>query len=302
MRRRPIVRRWLLRGVYSLVAIGLAAGAVARPFLGQVEAGPDPSPAARRAVNSEPNTAVSPEASTAVAKAKAEIAGLRSGHPGVDVSVAAYNTVTGVTFSDGSENGITSASVAKLDILLSTLLRATRLGRTLSTSERRLSVPMITASNNAAAQALFTSIGGMSTLRDANATFELTDTTLDGHGRWGLTTTSATDQVRLLRQLVEEEALDQQSRDYAVGLMKDVEGDQAWGVSAAADEGTAVALKNGWLNVRADGGRWAVNSVGIVTVNGKQVLLAVLTCHHKSLSAGTDFVEDLATTAARAVA
>lgn len=298
MRRRLIVRRWLLRGVYSIVAVGLAAGVVARPFLGRVQAGSDPS----LAVNSEPNTAESPEASTAVGKAKAEIAALRSGHPGVDVSVAAYNTVTGVTFSDGLENGITSASVAKLDILLSALLQATRQGRTLSASERRLSVPMITASDNAAAQALFTSIGGMRTLRDANNAFELTETKLDGHGRWGLTTTSATDQIRLLRQLVEEEALDQQSRDYAVGLMKDVERDQAWGVSAAADEGTAVALKNGWLNVRADGGRWAVNSVGIVTVNGKRVLLAVLTCHHKSLSAGTDFVEDLATTAARAVA
>ena len=57
--------------------------------------------------------------------------------------------------------------------------------------------------------------------------------------------------------------------------MADVEADQRWGVSAAADKDTDVDNKNGWLSIddsngpgETDDGRWAVTSVGIIRVHG----------------------------------
>ena len=66
--------------------------------------------------------------------------------------------------------------------------------------------------------------------------------------------------------------------------MRNVEPDQRWGVGAAADKGTDFANKNGWLSIddsngpgETDDGLWAVTSLGVLTVGGDQVLMAVLT-------------------------
>ncbi len=56
------------------------------------------------------------------------------------------------------------------------------------------------------------------------------------------------------------------------------------GVSAAA-EGTSWALKNGWLP-RSTTGLWVVNSIGRVTVDGADRLVAVLSDGTASLAEG----------------
>ena len=73
------------------------------------------------------------------------------------------------------------------------------------------------------------------------------------------------------------------------------------GISAAADPGALTGLKNGWLPVDDDGGRWIVSSVGMTTVAHDPVLLAVLTEHQPSEEAGIALVEALARPAAQAV-
>ena len=75
----------------------------------------------------------------------------------------------------------------------------------------------------------------------------LTYTTLPTDYLWGFTATSAEDYVVLLRNLVRPGPLDAASRRYALTLMRSVESDQRWGVSAAADPGTTIAIKDGWL-------------------------------------------------------
>ena len=92
---------------------------------------------------------------------------------------------------------------------------------------------------------------------------------------WGLTTTTAADQVRLLEHLVEPNGvLSDASRAYTLQLMEHVVRYEVWGVSTAISPGTTVALKNGWLPWR---GRWAVNSIGWVDGAGRDYLIAVLT-------------------------
>jgi hypothetical protein len=118
---------------------------------------------------------------------------------------------------------------------------------------------------------------------------------------WCLTTTSAHDYVVLLRNLTgAEPPLSEAARSYALGLLRDVETDQTWGAPAAADPGTTVAVKNGWLGVD-DGGRWAVSSDGLITVDGDLIAISVLTQHNDDEQSGTTLVESLAKIAADAV-
>ena len=74
-------------------------------------------------------------------------------------------------------------------------------------------------------------------------------------------------------------------------LMGDVESDQQWGISAAADRNAASQLKNGWLNIDRDNGLWAVNSAGITTSGGHKVLLVVLSQHQPDFRTGVNRVE-----------
>ena len=65
--------------------------------------------------------------------------------------------------------------------------------------------------------------------------------------------------------------LNASSQAYALGLMRNVEADQRWGVGSRGRPGTTFANKNGWLDIDDDGGPVAANSVGVLTVGGHQV-------------------------------
>jgi hypothetical protein len=79
--------------------------------------------------------------------------------------------------------------------------------------------------------------------------------------------------------------------------MGQVEADQNWGISAAADG--HYALKNGWLP-RPDG-TWTVNSIGGALDHGHLLLIAVLSDHDWSETAGITLTENLAKAAAMAI-
>ncbi|MBW8793173.1 MAG: hypothetical protein JF597_06160, partial [Streptomyces sp.] len=107
---------------------------------------------------------------------------------------------------------------------------------------------------------------------------------------WGLTQTTAADQLTLLQQVFGDDSeLSEASRSYLQGLMGRIEADQHWGVSAAAD-GSGWALKNGWLP-RSTTGLWDVNSIGRVTVNGHAYLVAVLSKGNSTQAKGISLVE-----------
>lgn len=84
--------------------------------------------------------------------------------------------------------------------------------------------------------------------------------------------------------------------------MTHVEDDQRWGVTAAEDSSPTTALKNGWLALDSDDGNWVINTVGITTVHGDPVLIAVLTDHQATQQSGIRLAEALSQVAARAVA
>lgn len=183
-----------------------------------------------------------------------------------------------------------TASIVKVDILATLLLQAQDADRQLTATEKAYATKMIQNSDNDSATALWHSIGTADGLDAANKRFGLTQTTGGDGELWGLTQTTAADQLVLLQQVFGDDSkLNEVSREYVQGLMKTIESDQHWGVSAAAD-GSAWALKNGWLE-RSTTSLWDVNSIGRVTVDGDDYLVAVLSNGSASEEAGISLVE-----------
>ena len=214
---------------------------------------------------------------------------------GARVSVGVLDLASGesATFGEGSFD---TASVVKVDILAALLLRAQDEGRELTPTERADAAAMIEHSDNASASRLWRAIGAAAGLDAANERFGPTDTEGGDGMLWGLTRTTAADRLRLLRQVFGEESeLDAASRSYVRTLMGRIAQGQNWGVWAAAD-GSGWALKNGWLP-RTATGLWDVNSVGRVTSQGRELLVAVLSDGHTTQARGISVVEAAAVAA-----
>lgn len=205
------------------------------------------------------------------------------------VSVAVLDMESGRSAVHGT-GAFDTASIVKVDILAALLLQAQDAGRQLTAPEKAYATAMIENSDNASATALWNSIGGAAGLDAANLRFGLTGTRGGDGALWGLTRTTAADQLTLLRQIFGTSSkLSGASRTYVQGLMGQIAAGQGWGVSAAAD-GSAWALKNGWLP-RTATGLWDVNSIGRVTSGGHDYLVAVLSDGNGTRAEGIALVE-----------
>ncbi|MBC2903459.1 serine hydrolase [Streptomyces cupreus] len=208
---------------------------------------------------------------------------------GAEVSVAVLDVDSGesATYGDGSFD---TASIVKVDILATLLLRAQDEGRALTSTEKAYATAMIENSDNASTSALWETIGRAEGLAAANERFGLRSTEGGDGMLWGLTQTTAEDQLTLLQQVFgDDSALSKASRTYLQGLMARIAVDQRWGVSAAAD-GSKWALKNGWLP-RSTTGLWDINSIGRVTVDGRDYLVAALSNGNATKAEGVSLVE-----------
>lgn len=215
------------------------------------------------------------------------------------MSVAVLDLDSGDDATYG-ESAFDTASIVKVDILATLLLQAQDADRRLTAAEKTYATAMIENSDNDSASALWRIIGKAQGLDAANERFGLTDTAGGDDMLWGLTQTTAADQLTLLQQVFGDDSeLSEASRTYLRGLMGQIAVDQRWGVSAAAD-GSSWALKNGWL-ARSTTGLWDINSIGRVTVDGHDCLVAVLSNGNATQTAGITLVEQVARTAVSAL-
>jgi hypothetical protein len=218
--------------------------------------------------------------------------------------VAVEDLSDGTTESYNIDDDYVTASIVKLDILSTLLYDDQRDGTSPSSEQASLITSMIENSDNDAALALFNDEGGASAIMAANKVFGLTDTEVD-ESAFGDTTTTASDQVRLLRQVfTSNSVLTAANRSYIQNLMAHVESDQRWGVSAAADDPSSSAsdymLKNGWLP-RSATNLWEINSIGEVEHDGREYLVAVLSRNNESMDSGVDVIQTVAKEAVDAV-
>ncbi|CAM5258493.1 Serine hydrolase OS=Streptomyces tendae OX=1932 GN=GUR47_35560 PE=4 SV=1 [Streptomyces tendae] len=144
-----------------------------------------------------------------------------------------------------------------------------------------------------------TRIGSAPGLDAANERLGLSQTQ-GGEGTvWGITQTTAEDQIRLLQSVFGDKSpLSEASRAYIQDLMRHVVGSQSWGASAAADSG-ATALKNGWLK-RTQTKKWDVNSIGRIQHEGHVYLMAVLLNGCSTQEVGISIVEQASRASATA--
>jgi beta-lactamase class A len=221
------------------------------------------------------------------------------GQSGGDVAVAVDDLSTGQTAAYEPSTEFVTASIVKVDILATLLYQLQQAGQSLSPAEQYQATTMIENSDNDSASDLYADVGGSQAIDAANQVFGLTQTTVGTDGYWGLTTTTAADQIQLLRTVFTTPSpLSLASQNYIQGLMSQVESDQQWGIPAAADPGTPFLVKNGWL---PNPTLWEINSIGEVVHDGQQLLIAVLSADNASEQAGISLVETVATTAAGAV-
>jgi beta-lactamase family protein len=210
------------------------------------------------------------------------------------LTAAVFDERNGVTSLYRPEVAEDTASIMKVDILATLLSEAQAQDRALTPEEQELSVEMIEESDDDDAQDLWDAEGGAAAVDRLDAAAGLTDTDPDQAGYWGLSTTTAADQVQLLKAVAyPNSVLTNASRSYELSLMKDVDPDQAWGISAGVSPRATVAIKNGWLPL--DAGGWQMNSIGFVKGDGRDYLVAVLSNGNASEAQGIDTIERLST-------
>jgi Beta-lactamase enzyme family len=233
--------------------------------------------------------------------------------------VALFNKVTGRTYllSGGPDTQYT-ASIVKADIMGLWLRRyQSRPGTipgNMPYSITYLLQNMITMSDNVAATSLFYFSGGCTTLTLFNMLIPTRHTQVGcetpTYYGWGNTTTTAADQVAIVRTLAyRNRILARDARKYGLHLMESVEPAQRWGITcgpwgtrcaapdyATPDRDVTVALKNGWKYVptcakQDDTCPWQVNSIGWVRGKGRNYVLAVLTTDDpaRPAAAGLDY-------------
>ncbi|MDX3640840.1 hypothetical protein [Streptomyces sp. MB09-02B] len=214
---------------------------------------------------------------------------------GAAISVAVLDMASGDSAAYGDAR-FDTASIVKLNILAALLLQAQDADRRLTAQERTYASVMIRDSDNGSATALWRAIGQAAGLDAANERFGLTATEGGDGLYWGLTRTTAADQLVLLRQVFGDDGtseLSAASRAYVQDLMGRIAEGQDWGVSAAATggaSGSGFALKNGWLP-RTATGLWDINSVGRVAADGREYLVAVVSDGHTTKAKGISSVE-----------
>jgi len=236
-------------------------------------------------------------ASAALATALAPVLRHHTGR----LAVAAADLDTGITAAYHARQVFHTASIVKADILAALLLQQQSQQVALDPGDQNLAAEMIEGSDNAAASALWNTVGGAAGVAAADRILGLRHTMPGQDGWWGLTSTRVTDQLRLLSRLTSSHSpLTAASRRYELALMRGVEADQNWGITAAASPRTRPAVKNGWM---PDGpaGLWVINSIGVISHHGQRLLVAVLSSGQPSQPAGIRQVQAAARAAAAAI-
>jgi beta-lactamase class A len=201
-----------------------------------------------------------------------------------------------------------AASIVKVEIL-GTALWEQPSGGLLPASQASLAQPMIEASDNTSASDLLSAVGGTSKVTQFDQRAGLTSTTphgtypvipgspAPGWPGWGLTTTTAKDEVILVNHFAyHNKLLTDAQRRFGLGLMEQVEADQHWGVSFGLKPGTTVALKNGWIPFPQaippyTAAAWQINSIGWIHGHGRNYVLAVLTRNNPTMQDGEDTIQ-----------
>jgi Beta-lactamase enzyme family len=191
-----------------------------------------------------------------------------------DVSFAVMDESIGLRGYD-PDRQFSSASVSKVLLLAAELRRLQREGLPLDDETKGLLDPMITYSDNGAADSVYAQVGdqGLEAVAEhaGMQNFEATP------GFWGGDQVTAADLARFFFRL--EANLPGPHRAYAKGLLARITPVERWGIPQAIGHGWSVWFKGGWRPAGEEDTSGAVTHQAALLVHrgGERVALAVLT-------------------------
>ena len=191
-----------------------------------------------------------------------------------DVAFAVIDDSIGLRGYD-QDRQFSSASVSKALLLAAELRRLERDDLPLDEETKSLLEPMITYSENGAADSVYAQVGdaGLEEVarRAGMESFEATP------GFWGGDQVTAADLARFFYRL--EENLPGPHRAYAKGLLARITPVERWGIPQAVGHGWSVWFKGGWRPAEEEGTSGAVTHQAALLVHrrGERVALTVLT-------------------------
>lgn len=222
-----------------------------------------------------------------------------AGRDGGNFAVGIVDETTGAEAVYHGGRYFHAASVENADMLAALLLQHQESRTPMGDYGASLCAAMMKSSDNDAANGVWDAEGGQPGVQAANQLLGLHHTGLNAAGHWGLTSTTVTDQLRLLADLTRASSpLHAAARRYALQLMADAATGQRWGASAAASPGAGFSIRNGWL---PDPMRWVINSIGVMRRHGQELLIAVLSKGNATEAGGISLVRSAAVAAMHVV-
>lgn len=209
-----------------------------------------------------------------------------------EFSVVVYDRTTGRTLSYNDDDTYCTASIMKVTLMAALLYKDERAGKPVTAQQKQLLTRMIENSDNTAATQIWNILGRGPGIAPLLHRWGMTHTVVRSDGYWGLTRTTAGDQIRILNVITSKSGgLNAADRQLALSLMEHVEADQRWGVSAGVSSSATVALKNGWSP--ADDDNWRINSIGVVNGGGRDYEIAVLSIDNPTEDYGIATVSEV---------
>ena len=208
-----------------------------------------------------------------------------------DVSFALIDSSVGLRGYDADAQ-YSSASVSKALLLAAELRRLEREGEQLDSSTKALLEPMITYSDNGAADAIYARVGdaGLDQVADRAGMRDFAVTP----GFWGGDQVTAADLARFFYRL--DGNFPRRYRAYAKRLLADITPVERWGIPQAIGRGWTIWFKGGWRPAGQEHTSGAVTHQAALLVHrgGERLALAVLTEEPPGTGAGFDAIEGVA--------
>lgn len=196
---------------------------------------------------------------------------------GATISVAIYDRATKQTFSNGNDQLIGIASVAKLFIADDLLLRDAQGLTQFSADDRQALETMLRSSDDNAAEIFWSENGADAIITEVAGRYGLTSTTPPSSGRWWDTMSSASDLIRYYDMLLtgsgglSRERGDIIVRNLAQFTATGVDGyPQRFGIPDGLDA-EPVAVKQGWMC--CIGSDWMHLSTGVIGSDRRYIMV-----------------------------
>ncbi|HME79272.1 MAG TPA: hypothetical protein VKI00_27540 [Mycobacterium sp.] len=204
-----------------------------------------------------------------------------AGADGATISVAVLDRANHQLLSNGNEQLVAIASVAKLfiaDDLLSLESGGSTDDHRLSTADREALDSMLRSSDDDAAEAFWAEHGGEAIITDVAGRYGLTSTAPPSDGRWWNTMSSTSDLVRYYDKLLNGSG--GLSGERAKIIVDDLAGSTATGADGYPQRfgipdglyAEPVAVKQGWMCCM-DGSSWMHLSTGIIGPDRRYVMV-----------------------------